>query len=215
MLPLETLIVAVLLLIIGIAFCFGGYKWFMILLPVLGFLVGFIIGAAAVSSVYGESILSLMVIAVAGLIIGLILAVLVYMFFNLAIILLGASLGFTLGSGIASYLGFEAGFIPVIAGLIVAVIVGFLAFRMNLPKYIIIALTALIGSEALLSGALLLMGFISLDNLEQGLLGSIMSYSAVLSFIWLALAIVGAAVQLHRAKLYELDIEPGAKKIEG
>jgi hypothetical protein len=215
MLTPETLIVAVLLLIIGVAFCFGGYKWFMILLPILGFLVGFIIGAAAVSSVYGESILSLMVIAVAGLITGLILAVLVYMFFNLAIILLGASLGFTLGSGIASYLGFEAGFIPVIAGLIVAVIVGFLAFRMNLPKYIIIALTALIGSEALLSGALLLIGFVSLDDLEQGLLGSIMSYSAVGSFIWLALAVVGAAVQLHRAKLYELDIEPEAKKIEG
>lgn len=215
MLSPETLIVAVFLLIIGVAFCFGGYKWFMILLPVLGFLVGFIIGAAAVSGVYGESILSLIVIAVAGLITGLLLAVLVYMFFNLAIILLGASLGFTLGAGIASYLGFETGFIPVMAGLIVAVIVGFLAFRMNLPKYVIIALTALIGSEALLSGALLLVGFISLDELDQGLLGSILSHSTVWSVIWLALAVVGAAVQLHRAKLYELDIEPGAKKAGG
>jgi hypothetical protein len=215
MLSPETLIVAVFLLIIGVAFCFGGYKWFMILLPVLGFLVGFIIGAAAVSGVYGESILSLIVIAVAGLITGLLLAVLVYMFFNLAIILLGASLGFTLGAGIASYLGFETGFIPVMAGLIVAVIVGFLAFRMNLPKYVIIALTALIGSEALLSGALLLLGLISLSELDQGLLGSIMSHSTVWTFIWLALAVVGAAVQLHRAKLYELDIEPGAKKAGG
>ncbi|MDM7913320.1 MAG: hypothetical protein QUS09_09505, partial [Methanotrichaceae archaeon] len=139
----------------------------------------------------------------------------VYMFFNLAIILLGASLGFTLGAGIAYYLGFETGFIPVMAGLIVAVIVGFLAFRMNLPKYVIIALTALIGSEALLSGALLLVGFISLDDLDLGLLGSIMSHSTVWSVIWLALAVVGAAVQLHRAKLYELDIEPKAKRAGG
>jgi len=215
MVSLETLIIAVLLLIIGIAFCFGGYKWFMILLPIWAFLVGFVIGAAAVSGVYGESILSLIVIVVAGLITGLLLAVLVYMFFNLAIILLGASLGFTLGSGIAYYLGFETGFIPVMAGLIVAVVVGFLAFRLNLPKYIIIALTALMGSEALLSGALLLVGFISLNDLAQGLLGSIMSHSTVWSFIWLVLALVGAAVQLHRAKLYELDLEPGAKKAGG
>lgn len=215
MVSLETLIIAVLLLIIGIAFCFGGYKWFMILLPIWAFLVGFIIGAAAVSGVYGESILSLIIIAVAGLITGLLLAVLVYMFFNLAIILLGASLGFSLGAGIASYLGFETGFIPFIAGLIVAVIVGFLAFRLNLPKYIIIALTALIGSEALLSGALLLVGFLSLDDLDQGLLGSIMSHSTVWGFVWLALAVVGAVVQLHRAKLYELDLEPGAKKAGG
>ena len=71
MLSLESLIVAALLLIIGIAFCFGGYRWFMILLPVFAFLVGFIVGAAMVFGVYGESILSLIVIVVAGLITGL------------------------------------------------------------------------------------------------------------------------------------------------
>ncbi len=211
MLSLESLIVAALLLVIGIAFCFGGYKWFMILLPVLAFLVGFIIGATAVSGVYGESILSLIVIVVAGLITGLLLSVLVYMFFNLAIILLGAFLGYTLSSGIAIYIGFETGFIPAIAGVIAAAIVGFLAFRLNLPKYVIIALTALIGGEAILSGVLLLANFISLKDLELGLLGSALSYSAAWSFVWLVLAIIGAAVQLHRSRSYELDLEPGAR----
>lgn len=207
MAALEALVVAALLLIIGTAFCFGGYKWFMILLPLWAFLVGSIIGIAAVSGVYGQSILSLFVIVVAGLITGLSLAVLAYMFFNLAIILLGASLGYTLGSGLACYMGFKLGFILVMAGIIVAATVGFLAFRLNLPKYIIIALTALTGSEILLSGALLLVGFISLKDLELGLLGSILSYSTVWSIIWLVLAMVGAAVQLHREKLYELDIQ--------
>ncbi len=201
------MIVAVLLLAIGIAFCFGGYKWFMILLPVFAFLVGFVLGATAVFGVYGESILSLIVIATAGFITGLLLSVLVYMFFNLAIILLGAFLGYTLGSGIAAYMGFETGFIPAIAGVIAAAIVGFLVFRLNLPRYIIIALTALIGSEAILSGALLLTGFISLKDLELGLLGSVLSHSAVWSIIWLILAVVGAGIQLHMARLYELDIK--------
>ncbi len=208
MAPLEALVIPALLLIIGVAFCFGGYKWFMILLPVWAFLVGFIIGAAAASGVYGQSILSLFVIVVSGFITGLSLAVIAYMFFNLSIILLGASLGFTLGSGLACYMGFKpGGFILITAGVIVAVIVGFLAFRLNLPKYIIIALTALIGSEALLSGALLLVDFISLKDMELGLLGPILSYSAVWSIIWLVLAMIGAAVQLHMARLYELDLK--------
>ncbi len=211
MAALEALVVAVLLLIIGIAFCFFGYRWFMVLLPVWAFLVGFVIGATVVFGVYGQSILSPIVIVAAGLITGLLFAVLAYMFFNLAIILLGATLGYTLGfilgSGIALSMDFKAGFISVLTGLIAAVLVGFLAFRLNLPKYIIIALTALIGSEALLASALLLMGSIPLNDLLQGSLWPNPSHSATWSFIWLVLSAVGVVVQLHRVKCYELDLE--------
>lgn len=214
MTTLETLVVAVLLLLIGTAFCFYGYRWFMILLPVWGFLVGFVIGGAVVFGVYGQSILSPIVIIVAGLITGLILAVLAYMFFNLAIILLGATLGYTLGfilgSGLALSMGFNAGFISVLTGLIAAAVVGFMAFRLNLPKYIIIALTALIGSEALLASSLLLMGSIPLNGLLQGQLWPNPSHSATWSFIWLILAAMGVAVQLHKVKCYELDLECNA-----
>ncbi len=209
MVSLEAMIIAIFLLVLGIAFCFGGYKWFMILLPVLAFLVGFSIGAIAVSGVYGDSILSMIVIVVAGLIVGLLLAVLVYLFFNLAIILLGAAAGYTIGSGLAFYLGFQSGPISIIAGIIVAVIVTFLAFRLNLPKYIIIALTAIMGSEAIISGILLSIGLITPSELRVGLLGSMLSHSVAWTFVWLVLAAAGAAIQLHRAKLYELDLEAG------
>ncbi len=135
------------------------------------------------------------------------------MFFNLAVILLGASFGYAVGSGLAYYLGFETGFVPVLAGLIVAAAIGFLAFRLNLPKYVIIALTALTGSGALIIGVLLLIGYISLNSLEKGGMEPIVSLSSGWVFIWLALAACGAAVQLHRAKYYELDLESGAKKL--
>lgn len=209
---LQTLLVALVLLIIGIAFCFGGYKWFMILLPVWSFLVGFVIGASAVSGVYGKSIFSIIVIIVAGLIVGLLLAALVYLFFNLAVILLGASFGFTIGSGIAAYIGFEERFILLIAGLIVAIIVGILAYRLNLPKYIIIALTALMGSEAILSAAFLLTGLLSLGELNLGSLGQLFSQSTYLGIFWLALAAVGAAIQLQRSRAYELDLQPEVRR---
>jgi hypothetical protein len=100
-----------------------------------------------------------------------------------------------------------------VVGLIAAAIVAFLAFRLNLPKYIIIALTALIGSEAILSGILLSIGFITPSDLQLGLLGSMLSHSVAWTFVWLVLAAAGAAIQLHRAKLYELDLEASRAKV--
>jgi len=215
MLSLQVLIVAAFLLVLGTALCFGGYKWFMILLPFLAFLEGFLIGANAAYGVYGKSILSIVVIIVAGLIVGLILAVLAYLFFNLAIILLGAFFGFTLGSGIVAYLGIDAGLIPIVVGLIIGGLVAFLVIRLNLPKYIIICLTALIGSEALIACALILAGILPLGGLKIGVLGPILYGSPWLIAVWLILAGAGAVLQLRKAKFYELDLQAGAKSAKG
>jgi len=212
---LEVLIVAVLLLIAGVAFCFGGYKWFMILLPMLAFVGGFVIGSQAVSGAYGHSILAALVILVAGLIVGLIFAVLVYLFFNLAIILLGASLGYALSSAATVYLGIENGMITNILGLIIGSIAAILALRFNLPKYFIIAFTALIGSDQLISGALILLGFTPVSDPPTGMLGLYITRYPGLIAVWLILAVAGAAVQLHRSKLYELDLQAGAKSTRG
>jgi hypothetical protein len=43
MLSLEAIIMAAFLLVLGSMLCFGGYKWFMILLPFLAFIEGFLI----------------------------------------------------------------------------------------------------------------------------------------------------------------------------
>jgi hypothetical protein len=211
-LALETLFVAALLLIFGIALSLQGYKWFMILLPILAFAVGFTAGFNAVSYVYGVSIFSSLVIAVAGLILGLLLAVIVYLSFNLAVILLGGLFGYTLGSAIASFLGFEPGFVQIIAGLIVAIIAVVIAVRLNLPKYLVIVLTSLLGTEAILVGLLLLMGSTSVNDLKLGSWESILLQFHILAIIWLILAAGAALIQLRKARNYELDLTPSAKK---
>ena len=198
MLSLEALIVAVLLLAISVAFCFGGYKWFMILLPILAFLDGFFIGVKGVYGVYGFSILAILVIIVAGLIVGLILATVAYLFFSLAIILLGASFGYTVGLAAAAYLGIGMDMNISILGLIIGAIAGFFAFRFNLPKYFIIFFTALLGSEFFLLGTLILFGFKSVGNIQMGMPGSYISQFKGLILFWLILAIAGILTQLHR-----------------
>jgi hypothetical protein len=93
--------------------------------------------------------------------------------------------------------------------------VAFLVIRLNLPKYIIICLTALIGSEALIACALILAGILPLGGLKIGVLGPILYGSPWLIAVWLILAGAGAVLQLRKAKFYELDLQAGAKSAKG
>jgi hypothetical protein len=210
---LETIIVALLALILGIAFCFGGYKWFPILLPIWGLLTGFFIGAAGVSSIYGKSLLSIIIIIVAGSIVGILLAVAVYLFYNLAIILLAATLGYSIGETITIHLGFNPGLIPIVIGLISAAIVGFAAIRLHLPKYIIILFTSLIGSIAILGGTLLLTGQLTLESLRYGILGYILDYVSTWRFLAIILAAFGLIFQLRSSRNFELDLTTKKKTV--
>jgi len=206
----ETIIVGLLALILGMAFCFGGYKWFPILLPIWGLLTGFFIGAAGVSSIYGKSLLSIIIIIVAGSIVGILLAVAVYLSYNLAIILLAATLGYFIGETIAIHLGFNPGLIPIVIGLISATIVGFTAIRLHLPKYIIILFTSLIGSIAILVGTLLLTGQVTLESLRYGILGHILDYASIWGLLMIILAAIGFIFQLYGSRKFEFD--PTTKK---
>ncbi len=202
---LESILVAFVTILIGAAFCFGGFKWFMILLPVWGFITGFSMGAHGVSSVYGESLLSMVVIIVAGAIVGLIFAVIAYLFFPVAIILMGASLGYFVGWTVVTSLGFEPGLIPALIGLIVAIVVALLAIRFHLPKFVIIVSTSLLGSIAIIIGIMLLIGDISLQGGLQELAKYLIEASTAWTVLWIALGAVGFVVQLRRAKAYEMD----------
>jgi hypothetical protein len=202
----ATIVIALLALIIGSALCFGGYKWFVILLPVWGFLTGFSLGSYSVSGVYGESLLSIATIVAAGVILGLIFAVFVYLLFPVAIILLGASVGYAVGWTVMTYLGFSPGLIPAAIGIAGAVALAILAVRYHLPKYVIIVATAILGSFAMIIGLLLLIGEVSIQGLEQGLTAYLVQAPTAWLLTWAALAAVGLLVQLRRAWTDELDL---------
>jgi len=203
---LETIVMALALLVTGAAFCFGGYKWFMILLPVWGFITGFFVGAYAVSNVYGQSLLSIAVLGVAGVILGLIFAVIAYLLFPAAVILLGASLGYTAGWTIMTSLGFDPGLIPIAIGIVGAILIAVLAIRFHLPKYVIMVSTALLGSIGIIIAVLLLIGEISLGEFDLGLTQYLTGESATWPIVWVALAAVGMLVQFRRARAYEMDL---------
>jgi hypothetical protein len=208
-LAFGTALSALLALAIGIVFCFGGCRWFRVLLPLFGFVTGFVIGASSLLAIYSQSILAIIVIVAAGSIVGLLVAAATYLFFSWAIILLGATLGYLLGSGIAASAGSESGLITLLSGVLVAAISGIVAIKLDLPKYAVIVLTAALGSGAIVTGALFLMGQIPLESLQYALLQrsiveQILDQSGMWGIIWVLLAAIGVAVQLKRSMDCEL-----------
>lgn len=72
---LEQILVGILALLVGAAFCFSGIKWFMVLLPIWGFLVGFTFGANAIFYIAGadHGFFADALAIVSGLVVGVLL----------------------------------------------------------------------------------------------------------------------------------------------
>lgn len=196
---MQGLLIGLSAIAIGLAFAFYGFRVFLILLPIWGFFAGFVLGAGAMDALFPDSGFLVEVSSwVVGFILGLVFAVLSYLYYWVAIILLGGVLGYQLTYGVMEWIGFEAdGIIAFILALIVGAIfaVGFMLLRM--PAVIVIVATAISGAGAAIAGVLIALGLVPLEEFDGGIYGIYNAHD--LGIIWLiaaiALAFAGAIYQ--------------------
>jgi hypothetical protein len=205
----ESLLVGLLAIAIGLAFSFWGFRVFLILLPIWGFFAGFILGANGVQAIFGDAFLSTVLSWVVGFLLGLLFAVLSYLYYWVAVILLGGALGYQLTIGLLQWIGFEAtglfAFILALAGGALFA-VGFFLLRM--PAVLVIVATAISGAMATIAGIVVGLGLVPVSALDTGLLGGLGKYvhpdtgelvNVELGWIWIiigiALAFAGAIYQ--------------------
>lgn len=188
---------------IGLAIAFRGLTMFKVLLPFWAFLVGLSMGGAAVSALLGGSMfVSLLGIGV-GLVLGLIFAAFSYFAFGFAVMILGTSLGWQLGVGFMSLFGLDNGFLAFVVGLLMAVImaVAFMAWRM--PRILVVALTAMVGSITTISGALILFGVVNVPSVSVAATSAAVANSAIWTAVWLGLTVAGIVAQFQNEKKKE------------
>jgi Domain of unknown function (DUF4203) len=202
---MDTVLIGLLLILVGAAFCFAGYRLFRLLLPVWGFVVGFLLGASTVSQLLHEGFLATPLGWIVGIIVGLILAILSYIIWSLQIIILGALVGYLLGVNLMSALNVAPGSLTFLAGILGAILVAVLVIALNLPKIIIIVLSAFGGAQLLVGGVLLLLGQIKLPAFNTGAIGAIIGDSVWWWLIWLVLAIVGIITQIRTTAGYAIS----------
>jgi len=199
-----TLVIAILALLVGAAFCFGGFRFFLILLPIWAFLVGFNVGTDAISAIFGDGSFATVTSWVVGFVVALVFAVLSYLFYWVAVVLLGAAVGYAIGASAWGLIGNEHGLVAFVIGIICAFALGAVTLFLNVPKYLVVLLSAIGGAATILAGWFLLIGKISSDQVYWTTVGALIKDSWFYLIVFAALAVAGLVVQM-RAPRYGPD----------
>lgn len=206
----ETVVVALLALTLGVVTSFAGFRLFVILLPIWGFFAGFTATAEAIQQLFGGGFLATVSSWVVALGVGALFALVAYLFYYAAVVVLAATVGFEIGAGLMAGFGVNMGVLQFVVGLAVALALSVAIVVLNLPKAIIIVLTALGGASMILTGLLLAFGRISLSSLELGIVGAFVRSSGFWLLVYVAIALIGMVAQFvapdaYRLKPYSLE----------
>jgi hypothetical protein len=201
---METWVAAVVALGVGIAFCFYGYRVFLVMLPIWGFFAGLWLGAEGVALVLGQGFLATTTGWVVGFITGLVLAVLSYAFYFLGVGIVAFGFGAGVAVGLLAVIGVDSDLLLLIAGVINGVVFAGLTLLLNLQKYVIMVITAIGGANAIVLAPLLLFERISLVDLQRAgnPIKPILSDSWFWLIIWLVVAGAGIFFQLRSNRTY-------------
>lgn len=197
------IILALLSALIGLALVFGGYRLARIVIPLLGFIAGISIGGAVIADMNSTPFLGTVLGVIVGLGMGLLLGLWAYVYYYIAVVVLGASLGYWAGSGVILLFGIDPGLLSALVGIALGAFVGLLAIISNAPKYVLIVLTSVAGAIATVGGVLLLFNQIPLEAYSYTAINVSLSHSFIWTLAALALWIVGMISQTTTSSDYE------------
>jgi hypothetical protein len=198
------LLVAILVALIGLAALLVGYRLFRLLLPVWGFVVGFFAGAGFIASWLGEGFLEGILGIGLGVVLGIVLAFLAYALWWIGVVIAIGGLGFALGYAILPAIGLDTEFLALLLGLAAGAVLALAAILLHLPRAIIVVITSLWGSAAVIGGALVLFNQVEPETLGTGAVAGAIGTSFFWTVVWIALAVVGMGVQWVTTPEYEL-----------
>ena len=187
----------------GLALCFVGYRFFLVLLPIWGFFFGLWLGAQSMQALFGEAFLATITSWVVGFIVGAIFAVLAYLFYIVAVAIIAGSLGYYVAVGILLWLGLNMGFLVWLIGIIAAIALVVVTLMFNLQKWVIIIATSVLGASVVV-GTFVVM-FNPAVALLQNPIKFILSQSWLLWLTALVLVVVGVYVQFKSSSAFKLE----------
>jgi hypothetical protein len=192
-------------LLFGLVVVFGGYRLFMVLLPIWGFFFGFGLGAHTLQVLFGVGFMATITSWVVGFLVGAIFAILSYLFYVVAVALFSGSFGYGLAVGLLTAIGMNFGLIVWLLGVVVGIIVAVVVLLFNIQKYAIIVITALGGTGAII---LTLLG--AFGNLTPAQMAGSPVLVAIQNSIWwlvffVVVAGAGIVAQIRANRAYEIE----------
>lgn len=187
-------------LFFGFVLAFAGFRFFLIILPIWGFFFGFGLGAQTIQAIFGTAFLSDVTSWVVGFIVGIVFAGLSYLFYVIAVALLGASLGYALGAGIMLAIFPNLELIGWLVAIIVAVVFAIGTLALNLQKWIILIATAVLGAGVIVGTFLFMFGGLPPAQLVANPVRYVLQTSPAWALIFLVIAVLGGAAQYQSSR---------------
>ena len=204
MLVFQFLCAGLIAFLFGMTLCFAGYKFFLVLLPIWGFVFGVGLGVQTMQALFGTGFISEVSSWVVGFIVGAVFAVLSYMFYIVAVAVIAGSLGYIVTVGVLTGIGMNMGFLVWMIGIVAAVALAFVTLRFNVQKWVIIIATALLGAAVIYAGFYVIFNPVAAELLENPM-KAFLSASPLLMIIAVATAIFGIVVQYQNTRSFNLE----------
>jgi hypothetical protein len=200
------LCVALIALMFSALVAFGGYRLFLVLLPIWGFFAGLFLGAQAMAALLGQDFLGTVTGLVVGFVVGLIFAVLSYLFYVFAVAIISFSFGYFATVGILDWIGLgNLSFIVWVIAVIVGIVVAGVVLRFNIQKYAIIVITAIGGTSGVIYTLLVAFGNQNFLQMAAGPVKVALNTSFWWLLFFLVMAAAGIIFQIQANRSFEVD----------
>ena len=192
-------------LVFGVAVAFRGYRFFLVLLPILGFVIGFTLGAQTLQAIFDVGFLTTVTSWVVGFLVGLLFGVLSYLFYFIGVALLSFGLGYAIGAGVMGLIGFDLGLVSWLVGMVAGVALALVVIFFNVQKWVIVAITSFFGSAAIIGSLMLVLGVIAIEDLGTIAVGKAIEDSFLWLLFYMVIAVLGIASQIGIDQTVELE----------
>lgn len=191
------ILVGLLFLLLGLAVATMGLRIWFWMLPVLGFLAGFSLGAILVHQLAGDGLFQTVLGWVVGLVAGIAFALISWFWWYFGVIIAAGSAGAGVATALAATVGAERDWVIFIVAAIGAALAVLAALVLNLPIYLVIVNTAIAGALGAVAGLLLILDQIDLNLLGRGHAVALIEDTPVWWILWLVVAAAGIYLQLR------------------
>jgi hypothetical protein len=195
--PMNEIIVGIVCVLVGAAFCFQGYLAMRIIIPIWGAFAGFVFGAGLIEAITNDGFLGTATGWFVGFGFALMFAAIAYLYYAVAVVIGMGAIGFTLGTGLMVALGVNWSWVIISVGVAVALLLAVVAIAMDVPMFILTVLSALAGAMTIVAGAMLIFGVLELEDFQEGGTTKAMDDGWGWYAMYILLAIIGMVAQMQ------------------
>jgi hypothetical protein len=203
---MADILVALLAIVIGAAFCFRGYLAMRIIIPIWGAFTGFVFGAGLVASFADEGFLASALGWLVGLLFAALFGALAYLYYEVSVVIAMAAVGFSLGATAMVAIGADWSWLIVLAGVLVGALLAAMAILVDLPMALLTVLTAMAGATVTVLGVMLLVNAVSLSDFTTAATTSVVGDNWWWTVLYIVLTVAGIVAQYRATEQLRMSL---------